>query len=260
MAVSSLPLLGSTPPSASGVRGGVRRCGHIGLAGAGRSRLAPLQGLCPDELVELAPGIELGEARKLISHAHRVGALPDRSPCEVRRVSFDRVRAVTHVPSLTLRERVPSALDPFVKYVIETPAGGLIEAVKIPLENPARVSVCVSSQVGCGLGCTFCATGRMGLVRNLEAWEIIEQVRIVRRESPRRREGARRGVPRHGRAPFQLERGQAGGAGALRTVRPGDRRAQHHHLDLGFAYGHTGTLRGAPQRAPGALDRQRPSW
>ncbi|MGH7329175.1 MAG: radical SAM protein, partial [Polyangiaceae bacterium] len=44
-----------------------------------------------------------------------------------------------------------------------------------------RFSVCVSSQVGCALACAFCATGRMGLVRNLETWEIVEQVRAVRR-------------------------------------------------------------------------------
>jgi 23S rRNA (adenine2503-C2)-methyltransferase len=42
----------------------------------------------------------------------------------------------------------------------------------------------VSSQVGCALACAFCATGRMGLARNLEAWEIVEQVRRVRADLP----------------------------------------------------------------------------
>jgi 23S rRNA (adenine2503-C2)-methyltransferase len=53
--------------------------------------------------------------------------------------------------------------------------------VRIPLEKPGRFSVCVSSQVGCALRCAFCATGRLGLSRNLETWEIVEQVRAVRR-------------------------------------------------------------------------------
>ena len=57
---------------------------------------------------------------------------------------------------------------------------------------------------------------------------------------------ARRRVPRHGRTAVQLARGQAGGAGALRAVRPGDRRAQHHHLDRGFAYG----IVHSPRRSP----------
>jgi 23S rRNA (adenine2503-C2)-methyltransferase len=48
--------------------------------------------------------------------------------------------------------------------------------------------VCVSSQVGCAIGCTFCKTSRAGLVRNLSAWEIVEQVRIVRQSLP---DGAR---------------------------------------------------------------------
>ncbi len=57
----------------------------------------------------------------------------------------------------------------------------MIETVRIPLEKAGRFSVCVSSQAGCALACAFCATGRLGLQRNMEAWEIVEQVRVVRR-------------------------------------------------------------------------------
>jgi 23S rRNA (adenine2503-C2)-methyltransferase len=46
----------------------------------------------------------------------------------------------------------------------------------VSMTYPDRRSVCVSSQAGCGLGCTFCATGQMGLIRNLSAWEIVSQV------------------------------------------------------------------------------------
>jgi len=44
----------------------------------------------------------------------------------------------------------------------------------------------VSSQVGCALGCVFCETGRLGFTRNLEAWEMVEQVLTIRREGPER--------------------------------------------------------------------------
>jgi len=81
----------------------------------------------------------------------------------------------------------PSQLDPFVKYLLAGPDGARFEAVRIPLEHPDRFCVCVSSQVGCALGCTFCATGRLGLTRNLHAWEIIEQIRVVRARLPRGR-------------------------------------------------------------------------
>jgi 23S rRNA (adenine2503-C2)-methyltransferase len=73
-----------------------------------------------------------------------------------------------------------SALDPFVKMALATPDGHAIEAVRIPLERAGRFSACVSSQAGCALACAFCATGRLGLARNLATWEIVEQVRLVR--------------------------------------------------------------------------------
>jgi 23S rRNA (adenine2503-C2)-methyltransferase len=57
--------------------------------------------------------------------------------------------------------------------------GHLIEAVLIPVPNMQRFTVCVSTQVGCSLTCTFCATGRMGRIRNLEPAEIYDQVAMT---------------------------------------------------------------------------------
>jgi 23S rRNA (adenine2503-C2)-methyltransferase len=56
--------------------------------------------------------------------------------------------------------------------------------VRIPLFDE-KYTVCLSSQAGCPLACVFCATGRLGLQRNLETWEIVEQLRIVREEADR---------------------------------------------------------------------------
>lgn len=85
---------------------------------------------------------------------------------------------------LEILDRRRSAVDPFVKYLFRS-AGQTFEAVRIPLLQP-RWSVCVSSQAGCALACAFCETGRIGFTRNLEAWEIVEQVLTVRREGPER--------------------------------------------------------------------------
>ena len=57
--------------------------------------------------------------------------------------------------------------------------GHLIEAVLIPVPRDNRFTVCVSSQVGCSLTCSFCATGRMKLKRNLEPGEIYDQVQMI---------------------------------------------------------------------------------
>ncbi|HJW94328.1 MAG TPA: radical SAM protein [Thermoanaerobaculia bacterium] len=69
-----------------------------------------------------------------------------------------------------------------MKYLFRLHDGALAEAVRIPLENQ-KFTICLSSQAGCAMGCTFCATGRMGLTRNLEAWEIVAQFIAVRDEA-----------------------------------------------------------------------------
>jgi 23S rRNA (adenine2503-C2)-methyltransferase len=139
-----------------------------------------LQGITPDALALLVPGLAIAEARKVVSHVHRALPLP-ASASWIRRGFLSAVASRTHVPTLDVVREQRSAEDPFMKLGLRLPDGGVVETVRIPLEKPGRFSVCVSSQVGCALGCTFCATGRMGLRRNLEVWEIVEQVRAVKR-------------------------------------------------------------------------------
>lgn len=87
------------------------------------------------------------------------------------------------LPSLRVVERRRAA-DGFVKYLFESPLGGRVEAVRIPLFDEKHV-VCISSQVGCALACDFCMTGKMGFSRNLETWEMVDQVLAVRAEADR---------------------------------------------------------------------------
>jgi 23S rRNA (adenine2503-C2)-methyltransferase len=140
-----------------------------------------LQAVLPDDLARVC-SIAITDARRLVSVVHRTGALPERAPATIRRAALDAARAAGHVPGLELVERRASAEDPFVKYAFRLHDGAVVESVRIPLEKPGRFSACVSSQVGCALACAFCATGRMGLSRNLETWEIVEQVRRIRED------------------------------------------------------------------------------
>jgi len=64
--------------------------------------------------------------------------------------------------------------DGSTKHVFDLRDGRQIEGVHMPYED--RVTLCLSSQVGCAMGCTFCATGQMGIIRNLSAAEIVGQV------------------------------------------------------------------------------------
>lgn len=72
-----------------------------------------------------------------------------------------------------------SRYDGTVKFLVRLQDGSLIESVLMPEKQ--RITLCVSTQVGCAQACSFCHTGRMGLKRNLSAGEIVAQVVLARR-------------------------------------------------------------------------------
>jgi 23S rRNA (adenine2503-C2)-methyltransferase len=77
-----------------------------------------------------------------------------------------------------------TASDQTRKYLLKLADGEMIETVGIPTQK--RLTVCVSSQVGCPMACEFCATGKGGFSRNLKAYEIIDQVLTVQEDFGRR--------------------------------------------------------------------------
>ncbi|MEX2317420.1 MAG: 23S rRNA (adenine(2503)-C(2))-methyltransferase RlmN [Pirellulales bacterium] len=87
----------------------------------------------------------------------------------VRRVEFH---------CLSVEKASDSQLDGATKLVLRTHTGLLIESV-LMRTGTGRVSLCVSSQVGCAAACGFCATGQMGIARNLTAGEILDQVTLA---------------------------------------------------------------------------------
>jgi 23S rRNA (adenine2503-C2)-methyltransferase len=78
--------------------------------------------------------------------------------------------------------RAALAADGTRKLLLELGDGSRIESVLIPAELSERLTLCISSQVGCGMGCAFCATATLGLRRSLAAHEIVDQVLEARRE------------------------------------------------------------------------------
>ena len=73
--------------------------------------------------------------------------------------------------------------DGTLKYLIEYPDGECVETVLMRFDNRANLTACVSSQVGCAVNCSFCATGKGGFKRNLTYKEIIEQVLSIQRDT-----------------------------------------------------------------------------
>jgi 23S rRNA (adenine2503-C2)-methyltransferase len=132
-------------------------------------------------------GVSARLARRLQAAVLRRGAgeVPAALP-EVSPRLLERVRQCVVIPQLTLLDRSVSSVDGFTKYLFRGDGPEAFEAVRIPLlhrPGDEKYVVCVSSQVGCALGCVFCATGRMGFRRNLASWEIVDQVLQVRADS-----------------------------------------------------------------------------
>ncbi len=148
----------------------------------------PITNCTSEELAErYAPlGMTPRLARRLQSSALRRGLWPTEDTTLSARW-LERVRQELHIPELTQVSRRVSPSDGFTKYLFASGDGARFEAVLIPLLNrpdDPKAIVCVSTQVGCAMGCTFCATGRMGFTRNLAPWEIVAQVVQIRRDAP----------------------------------------------------------------------------
>jgi 23S rRNA (adenine2503-C2)-methyltransferase len=142
--------------------------------------LRPL-GLPRPDLEELFAG--LGEkpfrARQLMRWMYGRGVLDPAAMTDLSGVLRETLarRADFRLPAI---DTVQESADGTTKWRLAVGAGQLIETVFIPEE--ARGTLCVSSQVGCALDCSFCATGRQGFNRNLTAAEIIGQVVLANRE------------------------------------------------------------------------------
>ncbi|HET6613423.1 MAG TPA: 23S rRNA (adenine(2503)-C(2))-methyltransferase RlmN [Kofleriaceae bacterium] len=104
-------------------------------------------------------------------HGHGVAAIDDMKnlPLAFRKALGERAMIATHQVA-----EVQTSRDGTRKMRLETADGKSIESVLIP--DGEKLTQCISSQVGCALGCAFCATAKLGLSRHLSAGEIVDQV------------------------------------------------------------------------------------
>ncbi len=142
--------------------------------------LPDLRSLARPELAALVG--ELGEkpfrARQLFRWLHRNGAATLDEMTDLSRPLRAALAARTSLMTLE-RATEQRSVDGTIKWTWRTGDGKLIESVYMPETD--RKTLCVSSQVGCALGCTFCMTGTMGLARNLTPGEIVDQVHRANR-------------------------------------------------------------------------------
>lgn len=124
---------------------------------------------------------ELGEPRfrtkQLVEWLWKRGAGSYDDMTNLSKAFRDQLAAVAPLERAQIAEQQESA-DGTIKFLIEYADGVLVEAVGLP-STDGRLTVCMSTQAGCAMGCTFCATGQLGLTRNLSCGEMAEQVRLV---------------------------------------------------------------------------------
>ena len=133
-----------------------------------------LLGLTRPALAALLDGIGVGarHAGRVFGGLHR-HRLPLDQIADLGRHA--RTIAAATRPTTLRVDAVHTSDDDTEKLVFALADGARVEGVLIPMK-PGRVTLCVSSQVGCAMACTFCATGTLGLTRGLGADEIIAQV------------------------------------------------------------------------------------
>ena len=73
--------------------------------------------------------------------------------------------------------------DGTIKYLLEYSDGNAAECVLMRFDNRGNLTACVSSQIGCPMGCIFCATGQRGFIRNMLPYEIAEQILTIQRDT-----------------------------------------------------------------------------
>jgi 23S rRNA (adenine2503-C2)-methyltransferase len=130
------------------------------------------------EALVAAHGERPYRARQLFRWLHRNGAATLAEMSDVPRAFRDALAAATRLTTLErAAEQVSS--DGTIKWTWRAHDGRLVESVYMPEAD--RRTLCVSTQVGCAIGCTFCLTATMGLARNLEPGEIVEQIHRANR-------------------------------------------------------------------------------
>lgn len=146
---------------------------------ANETSLVNLLGHTHEDMVQFFE--EIGEkkfrAAQVMKWIHHEGVTDFDQMSNLSKALREKLKGIAEVRPPAIAYQGESR-DGTRKWVVEAEGGSLIETVLIPADNGRR-TLCVSSQVGCSLDCSFCSTGKQGFARNLSSAEIIGQVWIA---------------------------------------------------------------------------------
>lgn len=123
-------------------------------------------------------GAEPYRASQIFKWLYKTGAASFDDMTDIGKELRDKLKNNFHITKLHLLDSKRSLIDGTTKYLFKLEDGNTIESVFLPEEN--RVTLCLSSQVGCKFGCAFCASAPFGFVRNLASSEILDEVLFIR--------------------------------------------------------------------------------
>jgi len=138
-----------------------------------------LKNYTEEALVDYIEGIGQSRfrAKQIMGWLYRYGISNFDQMTDLAKVFRSHLNEHAYISSFT-EPIIEKASDGCVKFGFRLFDGHVLESVLIP--EPDRNTLCISSQVGCAMGCTFCLTGTMGFIRNLSVAEIVNQVCAVR--------------------------------------------------------------------------------
>ncbi len=114
------------------------------------------------------------KAKQLAKWIYNKGVLDFAQMTDISKELRRKLSGIAYIEKLKLMKKQTSRIDQTEKFLFELSDGKKIETVL--MREKERVTLCISTQVGCALNCIFCATGSMGFERNLSAGEIVDQI------------------------------------------------------------------------------------
>lgn len=121
-------------------------------------------------------------ARQLFSWIYSKSASDFDEMTDIKKEFREKLKASAVILDTKIKKKQVSS-DGTIKYLIEYSDGNCAETVLMRFDNRSNLSACVSSQVGCYMGCDFCATAKRGFIRNLEPYEIISQILTIQQDT-----------------------------------------------------------------------------
>ncbi len=145
-----------------------------------------IKGLTLRELEQWVAGI--GEkpfrARQIYQWLYQKGVQSIDDMLNLSKGLREKLKISASLSVLSIHEKIRSNIDQSVKYLFQLNDGKSIEAVYMTEDK--RVTVCLSTMVGCPIACPYCATGIMGFKRNLSSGEIVDQLLLIQKDQQTR--------------------------------------------------------------------------